>query len=242
MARRYTITDVTDPDSSVAKFRTAISASITEGSANKGYSDTNRMKNMFPKSPLYSTGSDNDYNNDGLIITKFKDEVIDIVTQNNYDFIGTDVAYMNFTHPNSPDIDMDKLNDPIPDLQINGGSENNKDKPYYGHPNLQVNSVNPFDQRTSVDGGLLRERTAQDGGFGRKYKTNYATSIVDATGNIDPTSTIPNIGKYFSKIYNSTDATINANSKKNMLGSSRATSSGGTGDVTQSVDDKGNPL
>jgi len=241
MARRYTITDVTDPGSSVAKFRTAISGSITAGSANKGYSDDTRMRNMFPKSPLYSSGSNNDYHNDGLIITKFKNQVIDTDTQQNYDFTGTDIAYMNFTHPNSPDIDMNKLNNPIDDAEINGGSTNNKDKPYYGHPNLQVNSVDPFDQRTVVETGLLRERTAQDGGFGRKYKTNYATSKND-DGTLDTTSTIPNIGKYFSKIYNSTDATINADSKKNMLGSSRATSSGGNGNTTQSVDDKGNPL
>lgn len=229
MARRYTITDVTDPGSSVATFRTAISGNLSQ----KGYSNNDRMKNMFPNSPLYTTSSTY---NDQLVISTFKSMSIDIASQSNYDFIGTDVAYMNFTHPNSPDIDMDKLNNPIPDIDINGDS--NEDKPYYGHPNLQVNSVNPFDQRTSVDGGLLRERTAQDGGFGRKYKTNYATSKND-DGTLDATSTIPNIGKYFSKIYNSTDATINADSKKNMLGSSRATSSGNS---KNSVDDKGNPL
>lgn len=232
MARRYTITNVTETGSGVQSFRNAISGSTTPGSANKGYSSDDRMKAMFPKSPLYNAASG--YNNDSTITNYFKSNVIDIISQSNYDFVGTDVAYMNFTHPQSPDLDMTKLNEPI-------SGSTSEDKPYYGHPNLQVNSVNPFDIRTvstGSDGGLLRERTVSDGGFGRKYKTNYATSRLDDT-NVDPTSTIVNIGQYFSKIYNSNIDTQIADSKKNLLGSSRATSSGVN---SASVDDKGNPL
>ena len=71
MARRYTITDITDPGSSVATFRTAISGSITEGSANKGYSDDTRMRNMFPKSPLYQYANTEGNKSDFEIINRY---------------------------------------------------------------------------------------------------------------------------------------------------------------------------
>lgn len=232
MARRYTITNVTEVGSGVKDFRDKISSRQTAwASPNKGFSDDARMRNMFPKSPLYAATSD--YNTDAKITNIFKTEVIDINSQSNYDFSGTDVAYMNFTHPNSPDLDMTKLNKPI--------SGSGPDNPYYGHPNLQVNSIDPLVARTVVtssDDGLLRARTATDGGFGRKYKTNYATSLNDDM-TIDEGSTIVNIGKYFSKIYNSEVDTQIADSKKNLLGSSRATQSN---ENSASINDTGEPL
>ena len=236
MARRYTMTDVTTVGSSVQTFRNEISGNLS----GKGYSDDSRMKSMFPKSPLYSTGllSVNDPNglvNDTSIINNFKSNVIDKSTGvNNYDFLGTDVAYMNAGfHPNAPDLDRNKLHKPIPDMQ----TSNSADKPYYGYPNLQVPSIDPLDARNSNPQGLLEERNDSDGGFGRRYKTNDATSK-DDEGRDDPTSTIVNIGKYFSKIYGSTNPEINALSKNNLLGSSRATTSA---DIAPSTNDTGKP-
>lgn len=237
MARRYTMTDVTTVGSSVQTFRAAISGSTI--SAGKGYSDDSRMKSMFPKSPLYSTGPEGvnipaGKVNDASIINNFRINVIDkSVGVNNYDFLGTDVAYMNAGfHPNSPDLDRDKLHKPIE------GSTN--DKPYYGYPNLQVSSIDPLETRDSNVNGLLRQRNDADGGFGRRYKTNDATSKVNISGQIipDATSTLVNIGTYFSKIYGSTNSDINATSKQNLLGSSRASESN---DNEASINDIGTP-
>jgi len=201
MARRYTITDVTDPGSSVAKFRTAISGSITAGSANKGYSDDTRMRNMFPNSPLYT---DSDYT-DKQVIGTFKEKSIDIASQSNYDFIGNDKAYLNFNHPQAPSMKMENMNTPI----TGAGNDN----PYHGHANLQVPSLNPKDLRkisSGSDGGLLRARTLQDGGFGTKNELkNYATNEVRNS-----------IGSFFSNVYSSTDVTNQVDSKVNSLGNS----------------------
>jgi hypothetical protein len=237
MARRYTMTDVTTEGSSVQAFRNK----IKNNQSGKGYSDDRRMRSMFPKSPLYSTGSAdvNDVDglvNDSSIINNFKSFVIDSEDPiNSYDFIGTDVAYMNAGfHPNAPDLDRNKLHKPIPDIDTNYSA----DKPYYGHPNLQVSSINPLDTRASESLGLLRERNNADGGFGRRYKTNEATSLANDGTTHDATSTMINIGQYFSKIYGSTDADKNALSKKNLLGSSRATTST---DTAPSTNDTGTP-
>lgn len=195
MARRYTITDIIDPGSSVAKFRTAISGNLSQ----KGYSDNDRMKNMFPNSPLYT-----DYD-DKQVIGTFKEISIDIASQSNYDFIGNDKAYLNFNHPQAPSMKMENMNTPI-----SGASPDN---PYHGHANLQVPSLNPKDVRkisSGSDGGLLRARTLQDGGFGTKNELkNYATSEVRNS-----------IGSFFSNVYSSTNVTNQVDSKVNSLGNS----------------------
>jgi hypothetical protein len=202
MARRYTITDVTTQGSGVRSFRDAIIGSTTPGSANKGFSDDSRMKAMFPKSPLYIA----DDLNDTSIIDNFKSLSIDITTQSSYDFSSTQPAYMNFGHPQAPNLTMISMNTPV--------SGADYDKPYYGHPNLQVNSIDPLDERTVVtgtDGGLLRVRKNEDGGFGTKNNLkNYATSEVRTS-----------IGQYFSKIYTAeTNSESQALGKINSMGNS----------------------
>jgi len=222
MARRYTITDVTEQGSGVQNFRDAIKAN----NSGKGYSDDDRMRSMFRNSPLYTDYTDKE------VIGTFKEKSIDIVSpQSNYDFIGNDKAYLNFNHPSAPTMKMDTMNIPIPDADF-GGTTNNKDKPYYGHANLHVPSLNPNDSRhvsSGSDGGLLRARTLRDGGFGTKNeKKNYATTEVRNS-----------IGSFFSNVYSSTDVNDQINSKVNSMGNSTISGSdntAATGDLNLSKD------
>ena len=202
MARRYTIADVVTPGSSVEAFRTAISTRQTgNGSPNKCFSSDTRMRNMFPKSPLYSSEGNEI---DKQIIDRFITQSIDIISQSNYDFSITKPAYMNFNHPQAPDLKMSSMNNPV--------SGADYDKPYYGHPNLQVNSIDPLDERTvetGSEGGLLRKRTLIDGGFGTKNELkNYSTLQVKNS-----------IGQYFSKIYSG----VTSNAETQALGKINST-------------------
>jgi len=192
MARRYTMTDVTTPGSSVQTFRNEISGNLS----GKGYSDDSRMRSLFPTSPLHTNYND-------MSIISLHKVFVDTPALNNYDFISTDIngkAYLKFDHPDAPSITMQEMNKPIEGVSV--------DNPYQGHPNLQVPSLNPNETRSTSsgsEGGLLRERKLEDGGFGTKNSNkNYASSEVRKS-----------IGSYFTNLYHTDLPT-----KSNALGNS----------------------
>ena len=188
MPRRYTITNVTEAGSGVQSFRDAISdRQSANGSANKGYSSDARMRNMFPRSPLYALQGNQI---DNQIINIFKEETLNRNSQISTDFTGTEpnsTAYIKFNHPQAVGIDMNDMNLPL--------ATTSADKPYAGYPNLQVKGINPLTPRDSSEDGLLRPRTIEDGGFGTKnYLKNYPSKDVRLT-----------IGEYFVSTRNGND-------------------------------------
>jgi hypothetical protein len=202
--RKYTMVDVTTDGSNVQRYREKLKSKYPPGSLSpKGYSDDTRMKNMFPNSPLYQTGSD--VWDDNAIIDNFKSYETAVISES-FDFNNdTNAAYLGFNHPQAPEFGMEKMNKPIPDML------NSNDKPYYGHPNIQVTGINPLEEsRTVVTGGLLRDRNIIDGGFGTKNALkNYPTSEVRTS-----------IGTFFSNVYSSDNVTEQVNSKINSMGNS----------------------
>lgn len=217
--RKYTMVDVTTPGSNVQRYREKFINKYPTGSLSpKGYSDDTRMRNMFPNSPLYQTGSDNVWD-DNAIINNFKSYETAVISES-FDFNNeTNAAYLGFNHPKAPVFGMSDMNKPIPDML------NSNDKPYYGHPNIQVTGINPLEEsRTVVSGGLLRERNIIDGGFGTKNALkNYPTSEVRTS-----------IGTFFSNVYSSIspdNVTHQVDSKINSMGNSTMSGSVNTAAV-----------
>jgi hypothetical protein len=188
MARRYTITNVTEVGSGVQSFRSEIkNRQEINGSPNKGFSNDQTMRNMFPRSPLYALQGNQI---DNQIINIFKEETLNRNSQISTDFTGTEpnsTAYIKFNHPQAVGIDMNDMHMPLATTSV--------DKPYAGYPNLQVKGINPLTPRDSIEDGLLRPRTIEDGGFGTKnFLKNYPSKDVRLT-----------IGEYFVSTRNGND-------------------------------------
>jgi len=207
--RKYTMVDVTTSGSNVQRYRQKMIDKYPGGSSvnPKGYSSDARMKAMFPTSPLYSGSNDNPMWDDQAIINNFKSYETQIISES-FDFnTVSNAAYLGFNHPQSPDFERSKMHLPIENMT---GSI---DKPYYGHPNIQVRGIDPTIGRTNEMDGLFRPRELYDGGFGTKNELkNYPTEQVRVS-----------IGTFFSNVYSSNsdnNVTDQVNSKINSMGNS----------------------
>lgn len=204
MARRYTIADTITSGSSTEIQRTAISDRQSANDLNhitnpKGFSDRNRLKLLFPKSPIHSNGQEFEYDN--FAVKQMSDTIDTFNIRHSTDFNESenDGVFMNFNHPNAPTMTQALMNKPI--------DTESPDRPFYGHPNLQVNSINPTDPRSSEE-IQLRDRNNNDGGFGRRNSIkNYANSVANRG----------TIGTYFSNVYSYGTESINDNSNTNNL-------------------------
>jgi hypothetical protein len=213
-SRRYTITEA-ENSFYTTNYRAAIK---TKGNKKVGYS-TGNFASLFPNSPVLNEqtfddrggivpnniGSSFKYNDENVIaifknVSDYNDNL------NSPDFVGTDIATLNFQ--NKPVFD---INEPISAVAVEGTTDNfnagGYDRPLHGSPNLSVPDINNLPNYETLSSDVKKlnssnyyykgDDTNQKGTVDIRKSGGYGHRTFSNNTEVRPSETI---GTYFTNV------------------------------------------